>query len=86
MRAGAMFVKHLAFLSAFRSVEALLGCGARSLEKREIAMKLKASRPDAVTGRTRTWSDGAMSLTIRSQRPLVQSMALRASTRKQWRP
>ena len=35
-------VYDLAFLSAFRSVEALLGCGARSLEKREIPAKLHA--------------------------------------------
>ena len=35
-------VYDLAFLSAFRSVEALLGCGARSLEKREIGAKLQA--------------------------------------------
>lgn len=34
-------VYDLAFLSAFRSMEALLGCGARSLEKGEIRAKLE---------------------------------------------
>jgi hypothetical protein len=35
-------VYDLAFLSAFRAVEALLGCGSRSLQKREISTKLEA--------------------------------------------
>jgi hypothetical protein len=35
-------VYDLAFLSAFRSIEALLGCGARSLDKGQIAAKLQS--------------------------------------------
>lgn len=83
-------VYDLAFLSAFRSVEALLGCGARSLEKRDIASRLRilddrygtrfsTSRWNSLhhyfTTRRRHWSYGELIETFLDTRNAVAAHA-----------